>query len=159
MTRQLLLIASIAAGIAACASASQGSPSERCTLLAADTVYLKRGPVYRPCGVDKRAEAVNTSARPDFRPDGSQSCYSAVIEFVVDERGTPEIDDAKVLRTNNPAFADALKAAAAQWTYKPALRDGTPVRQIVEEGQRIGTAVVAVPAGGTARPPARMPKC
>lgn len=157
--RLLLLSLSIAVVIVACGSASQSSPSGRCTLLAADTVYFKRGPVYRACGVDQRAEGVNKSFRPDFRPDGSQSCYSAVIEFVVDETGHPEMEDAKVLRSNNPAFADALKAAAAQWTYKPALRDGVPVRQIVEEGQRIATSIVAVPAGQAPRPPARMPNC
>ena len=159
MTRQLLLSVSIIGAIVACASAPQTGPGRPCKLLDADTVYLKGGPVYRASCVDKRAEVVNRSVHPDFRPDGAQSCYNAVIEFVVDETGHPEMEDAKVLRTNSPAFADAVKAAAAQWTYKPALRDGVPVRQIVEEGERIAVRVVAVRAGEVPRPPDRMPNC
>ena len=81
------------------------------------------------------------------------ACYSAAIEFVVDEAGTPEMDDARVLRTNSPSFAQAVVAAVAQWHYKPAFRDGVPVRQIVSEKMTMSTRVVVVRAGDLPRPP------
>jgi hypothetical protein len=109
MTRPLLCIASIAAVIAACASASRANRAAACVLAAEDSVFLAGGTVYRDCAVDQRAQAVDRTPHPDLRADASSmrdACYSAVIEFVVDETGTPEMENAKVLRTNSPLFAE-----------------------------------------------------
>ena len=163
MTLRFGLIAGLAVMIAACASATRTNRAAACTLTASDSVYLKRGPVYRDCGVEHRAQLVDRSARPDFRPDVSlafrDACYSAEIQFVVDETGTPEVEDARVVHSNNPAFATAAMEAVARWRYKPALLDGVAVRQITTEKLGMAAVVVTVPAGQMPRPPVRAPVC
>jgi hypothetical protein len=150
-----------AATLAACASGPRTDPGKACVLASADSVFLKRGPVYRDCAVSVRAQLVSRSANPDFRPDVSsgQSCYSAEIQFVVDATGTPEAENATVVRETDPTFGQAALAAVIRWTYKPAYLHDVPVRQIVREKVVIGAAVVAVPAGGMPRPPDHPPRC
>jgi TonB-like protein len=154
----LILIAAVA--MAACASASQTGAGKTCALTSADSVFLKRGNVYRDCAVEQRAQLI-ARRQPEFRPDVSagQSCYSADLEFVVDTTGTPEADGARIVRANNPNFADAALAVIPTWQYRPAYLHGAPVRQIVRENIGIASVLVRVPAGGTPRPPDRVPKC
>lgn len=157
--RSLLVFSAIS--MAACAGRSGSSRAEACALTESDSTYLALGRVYRDCAVDHRAQVVDRSAHADFqpRPQGLSSCYTAEIEFVVSASGVPEIEEAKVLRTNDPSFAQAALAAMARWRYKPADIDGLPVRQIVREKMKIGVVLVAVPAGQTPRPPTRGPVC
>ena len=160
--RQLLLVSTcVLAG--ACASSSGRTASSPCTLSSADSIYLASGPVYRDCAVEQRASVIDRSFRPNFRPDehppGGEACYSAAIQFVVDETGMPERETARVLHANNPTFADAALETVKHWRYKPAYLHDAPVRQIVEEKVEMTVAVVVVPAGETPRPPARMPRC
>lgn len=154
----LMFLASI--GLIACAGASSTTAAARCALSSADSIFLRRGPVYRPCAVDRRVEVI-TKPQPDFRPDLSfgQSCYSAEFEFVVDTTGTPEVDDARQLHANDANFATAALTALAAWRYKPAYLNGVPVRQVTTTKFGLAAVVVAVPAGGTPRPPTRAPKC
>jgi TonB family protein len=163
MTLRFPLLASIAILTAACASAGGTSRATSCTLTATDSVHLKGGPVYRDCAVSQRVQLVDRSARPDFKPDVSLSfrdaCYSAEIEFVVDETGTPEVEDARVVHSNNPAFATAAIEAVSRWRYRPALLNGVPVRQITREKFGLAAVVVTAPAGQTPRPPVRAPVC
>src|SRR3982751_1540025 len=111
MTHRFPLLAALTIAMSACASAAATSRPRECTLTKTDSVYLKGGAVYRDCAVDQRVQAVDRSIHPDFRPDVSPSfrdaCYSAEIEFVVDESGTPNVEDARVVHSNNPAFASA----------------------------------------------------
>ena len=155
MSRSFLII-SIAGAIAACAS-SGATSGPKCGLAAADSVYAKRGPVYRDCAVEHRAVALDRSAHGDFNPisptRGGQSCYSAEIEFVVDTTGTPETETATVVHTNNADFAAAALTAIGRWRYQPAIIQGVPVRQIVREKQVMAVTVVAVPMGQPPRPP------
>jgi hypothetical protein len=146
--------------LAACASASNPTGASRCALSSADSVFLRGGPVYRPCAVDRRAEVI-TSRQPDFRPDLSfkESCYSAEFEFVIDATGMPEVEEARQLHANDPNFATAALGALAEWRYKPAYLNGVPVRELTTQKFRLAAVLVAVPAGGTPRPPNRMPKC
>ena len=162
MTLRLLCLASIAAVIAGCASASRANRAASCVLAPEDSVFLAGGTVYRDCAVDQRAQAVDRTPHPDFRGDASSmrdACYSAVVEFVVDEAGIPEMENARVVRTNSPQFAEATVAAIARWHYKPASRDGVPVRQIVTEKLTLATRIVVVRAGETPRPPTHAPLC
>ena len=153
-----MFLASI--GLIACAGASSTTAAARCALSSADSVFLKRGPVYRPCAVDRRVEVI-TSPQPDFRPDLSfgQACYSAEFEFVVDTTGTPEVDDARQLHANDPNFATAALTALAARRYKPAYRNGLPVRQVTTARFGLAAVRVAAPAGQMPRPPDRVPKC
>jgi outer membrane biosynthesis protein TonB len=163
MTLRFPLLAGLAIAIAACASAPRTSRATACALTTTDSVYLKRGAVYRDCGVDQRVQPLDHSARPDFHPDVSRSfreaCYTATIQFVVDETGIPEIEDARIVHSNSPAFTDAALRAIAQWRYRPALLNGVAVRQITTEKLGISAVVVTAPAGETPRPPVRPPVC
>lgn len=150
--------------VGACATASSGGTAAQqgCALIPSDTVYLKAGPVYRECAVEQRAAVMDRSAYPDFNlsspPPGGQACYTAEIEFVVDERGIPEMETATVLRTNDRDYAQAAVRAVARWRYRPALLHRSPVRQIVKVKENVAVAVVAVPAGEPLRAP-RAPLC
>jgi hypothetical protein len=159
MWRDLLILLA-ATAVSACAGASQTTTGSKCALTSADSVYLKRGDVYRDCAVEQRAQVL-TSRQPEFHPDISagKSCYSAEIEFVVDSTGSPEAEGARVVRANNPNFADAALGVIASWRYKPAYLNGAPVRQIVRQKFGIAAVVVAVPPGATPRPPDHGPKC
>lgn len=163
MTLRSFLIVGLIIPIAACASASGTSRATACALTATDSVFLKRGAVYRDCGVDQRVQPLDRSARPDFRPDASLSfrdaCYTAEIRFVVDETGKPETEDARAIHSNNPAFAAAAVQALERWRYRPALLNGVAVRQITTEKFGMAAVLVAVPAGQTPRPPVRAPVC
>ena len=48
-----------------------------------------------------------------------------ILEIVVNQSGT--VEAAKVIRSN-PAFDTAAMTAVVQWRYKPALKEGKPVR-------------------------------
>lgn len=158
-----ILVATIVGALAACASSSGGKGRAPCELARADTVYLDRGPVYRDCAVDKRARVIDRSVRPDFQPStpppGSDVCYRADVEFVVDATGTPEPETARVLRTNNPSYGEALLRAVTRWHYEPAVVNGMPVRQIVQEKGGVAVVSRVVRAGEVARPPDRRPVC
>lgn len=163
MTLRLPLLAGVAIAIGACSSATKTSRAAACTLTAGDSVFLARGAVYRDCAVDQRVQPLDRSASPDFRPDVSlafrDACYTAEIQFVVDESGTPEAEDAKVLHTNSPSYASAAIQALSRWRYRPALLNGVAVRQITTEKFGMTAVVVAASAGQTPRPPVRRPLC
>jgi hypothetical protein len=123
--------------------------------------YLARGPVYRDCAVDRRARLLTTNGRPQFQPPtpplAGTACYSAQIEVVVDSAGVPELETVRVVRANDPAFADAVLASLPRWRYQPALKSGVAVRQVVRETQTIAVEVVLVRAGETPRPRRALP--
>jgi hypothetical protein len=148
--------------LGACASAGgpagAGGRHSSCPLRAQDSVYLAAGPVYRDCAVDRKAE-VETNLHPDFRPFPGQSCYYAEVEFVVGPTGIPEVPTAHVVRSNNHEYGDALSALVPRLKFRPAIRDGATVRQIVDFKQVMQSVVVAVPMGSAppSRPPAPLP--
>ena len=149
MRRSTLVTLLIVITSTACASAGRGSRQSTCTLSSADSVYLAGQPLYRDCSVNVRAELLNRdmTMTPDFHPSGDRSCYSATVQFVVDSTGTPERGTARVVSTNSTEFADALLRVVPQWRYRPARKDGVPVRQIVHE--KLAVALVAVRAGSS----------
>jgi len=152
------------AAVAACASAPKtGASGESCGLRLRDSTFAAVGPVYRDCAVDRAAKLLTTDIRPDFRPTAARTaCYSVDVEFVVDEAGRPEGGTARVIRTSEQAYADAVLATLNRWKYEPAVKQGAAVRQIVAEHRAMASQVVVAPAGGgrpsrsTTPPP---PKC
>lgn len=133
--------------------------SASCDVLARDSVFAATGPVYHECAVDTKAKLVTPGPRPEFQPPARTTCYSAEIQFVVNQTGRVEEQTARVLHTNDQRFADAVLATLSAWKYEPAMLGGAPVRQIVETKQKIGEVVVRVPAGSVPRPPARGASC
>ncbi len=156
----------ILGAIFAAACASAGGPAaarargSRCPLEAKDSVFLAGGPVYRDCAVDRKAESI-ADVHPDFRPDPMERCYSAEIEFVVNQIGLPEAETARLVHTTDRRFAEAVYQTIPRLRYHPALRDGAPVRQIVDFKSAMQSVLVAVPAGSgpPTRPPMGPPPC
>lgn len=151
----------------ACASTGGGSGATRegCGLRASDSVYAATGPVYRDCAVDSKATLLVANQRIDFQPPprSATACYSAEVEFVVDANGSPEMQTARIVRSTDQSFGQAVLTAVAGWRYKPAEREGHRVRQIVEDRRMAQSMVVVVPAGSPppSGPPPRtaLPRC
>jgi TonB family protein len=53
---------------------------------------------------------------------------SAVLEVVIDEKGN--VVDANVIKSVNASFDSIVAAAARRWKYRPAVKDGVPVRYV-----------------------------
>ena len=53
---------------------------------------------------------------------------SAVIEVVIDERG--DVVEVTVIKSVNASFDNIVAGAARRWKYRPATKDGVPVRYI-----------------------------
>lgn len=160
----LALVSGAMIGGAGCASAPRGSQSKaaRCAPAERDSVFAAAGPVYRDCAVDVRAKNL-TRARLDYRPSSpprNGACYSAEIEFVVNAKGVPETNTARVVHTNDQGLAEATIAGLSAWKYEPARLGDVPVRQIVTEKSSMSAMVVVVPQGSApTRPNQRPPVC
>jgi hypothetical protein len=163
----LLGFIALACGGAACSSNHAATAVTSCGLRAGDSVFAAAGPVFRDCAVDKKANLTTTNIRPDPSAFASASgpvngqCYSVELEFVVGEHGAPELGTARVVRSNDPSFADAWLKTLATWRYEPAIRAGKPVRQIVDERRTAATQVMLVPKGSPppGPPRERTPNC
>lgn len=146
-----------ATAVAACASSANrtetGDGDESgggCGLRPQDSTFAASGPVYRDCAVKTKARLLTTGVHPDFRPTNpGNNCYSAVLEYVVNANGAPEMNTARIVRTNNQAFAESVLLILPLWTFQPAKQDDVPVRQIVVDRQSMMTKVVVVPAGSS----------
>ena len=88
------------------------------------------------------------------------TCYSVDLQFVVDSTGRPETSTAKIVRSNDSGYGEAVLATVASWRYEPAMRNGVHVRQIVTSHQSAAAIVAVRPAGSPppVRPP-NPPKC
>ena len=53
---------------------------------------------------------------------------SAVLEVVIDEKG--DVVDATVIKSVNASFDSLVAGAARRWKYRPATKDGVPVRYV-----------------------------
>lgn len=151
----LLLVVAVTV-VAACASSGNakesaaGGGAGNCPSMPQDSLYAAGGPVYRECAVSTKARPLPTDARPNFTPaSGGKDCYSAEVEFVIDANGYPETRTARVLRSNDNAFAESIMATLPQWRFEPATVDGTPVRQITTTRHTAQVRRVAVPSGSS----------
>lgn len=158
-----LAVTSLFLGAAACASTGHSRGGSPCQLRVNDTTFAAGRTLYRDCAVDKRATLLTTNIRPDFTPTPrpGTACHAADLEFVVDTTGLPELGTARIARSNDHDYADALFATLPSWKYEPARLQGRPVRQLVLEHRSIVTATVVVPAGSPppTHPPAPVAGC
>jgi TonB family protein len=58
---------------------------------------------------------------------------NVVAEFVVDAQGRVEPGTLGIVSSSHPLFADAVRRAVAAAVFRPALRAGKPVRQLVHQ--------------------------
>jgi hypothetical protein len=93
--------------------------------------------------------------RPPSSPGELTGCYRAIIHLVVDERGLPIAETARLVRTTDTQFARAAMDAIISMRFRPALRNGVAVKQVYEHD---AAALVAVSVGGgRPSPPSRIP--
>lgn len=121
-----------------------------CAVRPQDSTFTVVGPVYRDCAVTTKALLLTKDIHPDFHPpERSSGCYVAEMEYVVNEKGAIETATARVVRTNNQAFADAVISILPQWKFEPGKINDVPVRQIVTAKQQMMTRMVEMPAGSS----------
>lgn len=163
MKRATLVVVSLAAGLIAAACSSNPDPGRaggNCALLPGDSAFLAGGPVYRECHVDSAARLDRRSVSPEFgamprpAPAGVARCIVVEVEMVVDVDGRPEDGTWRLVRSNDPAFADAIMSSVRGWRFQPAQMNGEAVRQIVRETQRAMMAIGTPGAG-----PPSTPRC
>jgi protein TonB len=64
---------------------------------------------------------------PPWRPNRQESqTYEAVLSYVIDEKGA--VIEATVVGSLRPAYDAALRRATANWRFRPATKDGVPVK-------------------------------
>lgn len=148
----------VISALGACASSSPNRPETTagadvagtCTLRPQDSTFTVAGSVYRDCAVTTKAFLLTKDIHPDFQPPlKSGGCYVAEMEYVVNEKGAIETATARVVRTNNQAFAEAVVSILPQWKFEPGKINDVPVRQIVTDKQQMMTMMVAMPPGSS----------
>jgi hypothetical protein len=133
-----------AAFTSSCVSVGRRSArGDGCRLRAADTLFVDGAPLYRECAVDVAATNVTRAGGPLARPPGPprDGCYVVELQFVVDTTGVPEQRSARIIRTNDQGYADAVVATLPDWRYEPAQIKHHRVRQIVTEREMMSLAV------------------
>jgi hypothetical protein len=157
-----LSIAALGA-LGGCASAGARAAAANDCVLSQDQVTLARGlPLYRDCNVDRKARLAITRLHPQFTPNsrGGPTCYSAMVEFVIDSTGRAEKESIHVVKTTDPSFGAAVADVVPRLSFEPAMKGGQTVRQIDTYEEKMSISKVVVPAGAPARNPTpRAPAC
>jgi TonB family protein len=97
---------------------------------------IHRKEVYSADHVDRPARV--DEAHP-VQPNYPPALYAArerglvIAEFVVDTLGRVEDSTFGIVSSTAPPFSDAVRAALPYASYIPAIKDGHPVRQIVQQ--------------------------
>lgn len=119
--------------------------------------FLSDGEVFRDCAVDKPAR-VSRQPRIDFQsltPRGSTACMMAVVDLVVDEAGTVLPGSARLVETNDRAYAEQLLAVIHTTRFQPAKKGDVAVKQLYrykgEVSYRLSSS--ADPTSRMRRPP------
>lgn len=76
------------------------------------------------------------SGRPPAYPPELREARTdgrVLVQFVVDASGTPEMRTFKVLMSSNALFSAAVREAVASMRFEPAMLNGRPVRQVVQQ--------------------------
>lgn len=152
MYRLALVLVCVA--VAACTSAAR-APRE-CAALPAE--YQSYEVLYRDCAVDQKARLMTGPSRPDYSrlqplATSSAGCYSAEYQFVVDEKGFPVQRSFRLLRTNSPTYADAIRETLPGLRFEPAKKNGIPVPQLYNYDAKMRYTVVMSGSPNRRRPP------
>ncbi len=117
-------------GTGACAPHTAGSAP--CAIAAADSAMIGDAPLYPECALDHRASDAlrTTEVMLDVRPFHGR-CADATMRFVVDTSGAIEAATARIVRTNDVAFAQAVLRLLALRQYAVSHRDGQAVRALL----------------------------
>lgn len=138
--------------------APQAAAAVRQGCQAIDTSFALGTPVFTECGVERKAQERGRRPTPDFSPRPPvRECYGVVVAVVIDERGMPVPATARVVRSNDSQFTQAVLNTIPAWRFTPAEKDGLPVKQVVEIGQTVVTRVVR--SDRPMSPPVSTPRC
>jgi TonB family protein len=91
--------------------------------------------VYTADQVDQAAMPDSSAPLAPYYPNSlkqAKTTGEAIVEFVVDTAGTPEIETIGIVAATHPAFGTAARDAVAAARYQPAIKGGRPVRQLVQ---------------------------
>ena len=137
----------------------QAAAAARQGCQAVDTSFALGTPVFTECGVERQATVQGRQPTMDFTPRPPvRDCYTVAVAVVVDERGVPVPTTVRVVRSNDSQFAQAFVNTLPSWRFTPAVKDGLPVKQLVEIGQTAGVRTVR--SGRPMMPPASSsPRC
>jgi TonB family protein len=86
--------------------------------------------------VEKPAMVIQGTAAPQYPEDLRQRGIegNVLVQFVVDAEGVPDVATFKVLKSDDAAFAEAVRAALPDMRFTPAqLSDGTKVKQLMQQ--------------------------
>jgi protein TonB len=56
-----------------------------------------------------------------------------LVQYVIDEKGEPEMQSFKVLKSSDNEFSEAVRRAVAKMTFYPAQIGGRKVKQLVQQ--------------------------
>ena len=92
-------------------------------------------PTYFEFQVEKPVRPKAGNAAPQYPQEliGDRIEGRVLVQFVVDEKGKPDMSSLKVLETSHSLFAQAVRDALPRMRYVPAEIAGVPVRQIVQQ--------------------------
>jgi protein TonB len=97
--------------------------------------YLIPDTVFSVLEVDEMVERYEGSAAPAYPPDllamGTEGSVRA--QYVVDTTGRVDTATIEVVLSDDARFTESVRAALAGMRFRPAKREGRPVRQLVEQ--------------------------
>ena len=85
--------------------------------------------------VDQMVERFESSAAPIYPPELIALGMEGMVQttYVVDTMGTVDTTTVKVMQSDDPRFTESVRAALGQARFRPAIRAGKTVRQLVEQ--------------------------
>jgi TonB family protein len=98
--------------------------------------------VYSALQVDQMVERYPFSAAPVYPPELSARGVEGVVdaEYVVDAAGQVDTTTIHVLQSDHPRFTESVRTALAEARFRPAVRGGKNVRQLVQQRFRFKVA-------------------
>ena len=97
--------------------------------------YLIPDTVFSVLEVDEMVERYDGSGAPAYPPDllamGTEG--SVRFQYVVDTTGWVDTTTIEVLTSDDVRFTESVRAALGVMRFRPARREGRPVRQLVEQ--------------------------
>lgn len=131
----------------------------KCSGSEPDSLWLRKGPVYRDCEVDKKAKLRGSEPQVNFTPrfvDPTRGwCATASLEFVVDTLGQPELLTVRTRSSSDADFEDAVRANLPKLRYTPARLGDRAVRQLVVYQAGMASVPFSEPVGSNPPPPTR----
>ncbi|MGI8508698.1 MAG: energy transducer TonB [Gemmatimonadaceae bacterium] len=91
--------------------------------------------VYRAAEVDKPASLRPGQLAPEYPNTLRMARTTGVVnvQFVIDTTGRVAMRTFRVIKSDQPEFAESVRAALTKWTFTPAELNGVKVRVLVEE--------------------------